>query len=191
MSNEMGDWLAGFHELNPETTEVDTASDAKSYKLDLFKQVLPAIDRRDKFYYRKLRYEEQASIEPWILMRWMTSAASDKDQIHYLLSINDFVNNNFNCLVEKKTRGIVGHKELQWMLLTLCGTGKSTHRKFMKPPRGVVKNRLEEALLTFFPRMKDSDLELLLAINTEDDLKEFFINNGYDDKTIKELFKGT
>lgn len=190
MSNEVGDWLAGFHDLNPATADVEDDTKAKTYKLDLFRQVLPALDRRDKFYFSRLTPEEKASIEPWLLMRWMTSAVSDREQPHYLLSINDFVNNNFSCLVQKKTLGIEGHKELQWMLLALCGTGKTPQRKFMKPPKGAVKNRLEEALLSFFPLLKDSDLELLIQINTQDDLKQFFIDNGYDDKTIKEIFKG-
>lgn len=187
----MSDWLNGFHELNPDTVEGDDETEKKSYKLDLFSQVLPAIDRRDKFYYRKLKPEEQASIEPWILMRWIASAASDKEQVHYLLSVNDFVNNNFNCLAPKKTLGIEGHKELQWMLLTLCGTGKRPQRKFLKPGKGAVKNKLEEALLSFFPLLKDSDLELLLKINSQEDLKQFFIDNGYDDKAMKDLFKGS
>jgi hypothetical protein len=187
--NDMSDWLNGFHELNPDTIERDDELEKKSYKLDLFSQILPAIDRRDKLYYRKLKPEEQASIEPWILMRWIVSPASDKEQIHYLLSVNDFVNNNFNCLAPKKTLGIKGHKELQWMLLAMCGTGKKVHRKFLKPGKGTVKNKLEEAVLSFFPLLKDSDLELLLKINSQEELKNFFIDNGYDDKSLIDLFK--
>lgn len=187
MSNDMGDWLSELQDMNPDMIEEDSTT-KKGYKLDLFKQVLPAIDRKNKFYYRSLTPEEQSSIEPWILMRWMTSC-SDNDQPHYLITVNDFLNNNFDCLVEKKTKGITGHKELQWMLLCLCATGKSIKRQFMKPGKGAVKNRLEEALLSFFPLLKDSDLELLIKINTQEDFEKFFRDNGYDDKTISEIFK--
>ena len=38
--------------------------------------------------------------------------------------------------------------------------------------------------------MKDDDIELMLKLNTKEDLEEFFKDNGLDDKTIKELFKG-
>lgn len=183
----MQDWLSGFVELNPDTAEVDAPK--KAYALDLFREVLPALDRKDKFYYRKLTQEAKDSIEPWILMRWMASAESDKEQIHYLLSVNDLVNNNFSTLSPQKTLGKPGHKELQWMLLTLCGTGKFTKRKFLKPGKGAIKNKLEAELLIHYPHLRYNDLELLLKMNTKEDLTEFFKSNAYDDKTIKDLLK--
>jgi len=182
-------WLGEFFELNPDSKESDNAEEAKSYKLDLFRQVLPAIDRQDKFYYRNLNQDEKDSIEPWILMRWLASADSNNDQPHYLLSVNDFVNANFSVLAPLKTMGKAGHKELQWMLLTLCGTGKSPRRKFIKPGKGATKNKLEEEILKFYPMMKDDELELLLEVNTTEELEDFFMSNGYDNKTIKELLK--
>lgn len=183
----MEDWLSGFSKLNPNTIESDDPK--KAYSLNLFKEVLPALDRKDKFYYRKLTQEAKDSIEPWILMRWMVSPKSDKAQVHCLLSVNDLVNSNFSTLSPQKTLGKPGHKELQWMLLTLCGTGKFIERKFISPGKGAVKNKLESELLVHYPNLKDDDLELLLKINTKEDLIEFFKSNAYDDKTIKDLMK--
>ena len=37
--------------------------------------------------------------------------------------------------------------------------------------------------------MNDDDLELLMQINTKEDFEQFFKENGYDDKAIKELLK--
>ncbi|HEY6435344.1 MAG TPA: hypothetical protein VIY47_02025 [Ignavibacteriaceae bacterium] len=189
MSNDLSEWLSGFQDLNPEITE-ETGKSKLPYKLDLFRQVLPALDRGDKFFYRKLSEEQQEEISPWILMRWMTSAASDKDQLQFLLSVNEFVNNNFSILSPKKTMGRAGHKELQWMLLSLCGLGRSPMRKFVKTPKGAIKNKLEEEFIKFYPTLNDNELELLLKMHTKEDLYNFFKDNGYDDKTIKELLKG-
>ena len=184
--NNVEDWVNEFRSLNP-AGEKETGN-AKEYKLDLFSQVLPAIDRNDRFFYSKLTTEEQNSIEPWLLMRWLTSC-DDKDQVHFMLSVNDLVNNNFSAMSPRKTQGIAGHKELQWMLLTLCGTGKSVRRKFLKPAKGAVKNKLEEALLVYFPLLRDDELELLMKINSTEDFETFFKDNGLDDKTINELLK--
>jgi hypothetical protein len=187
LSNDLTDWLSSFQELNPDTVD---ETDKPEQKLDLFRQVLPALDRGDKFFYKKLSQEEQATIEPWILMRWMTSVASDKEQPQFLLSVNDFVNSNFSALSPKKTLGKEGHKELQWMLLSLCGMKRNPQRKFMKPPKGAVKNKLEEEMIKFFPLLNDTELELMLQLNDDETLTDFFKSNGYDDKTIKELLKG-
>ena len=189
MNNELSDWLTDFHNQNISDEDYEIEKGRETYKLDLFKTILPAIDKQDKKFYSKLSKEEQDSIEPWILMRWLTSAEFDKDQPHYLLTVNDFVNNNFSVLAPKKSQGLDGHKELQWMLLTLCGSLKSSKRKFIKPGKGATKNRLEETLLDFFPLLKNDELELLLKINTAQDIERFLKDNGYDDKTIKEIFK--
>lgn len=184
--NDMQDWLAGLHDLNPDMIE-ETETKKKEYKLDLFGTVLPAIDRKDKSFYGKLTPEEQSSISMWLLMRWMTSASSDSDQPYYLLSINDIVNNNFSSLSSRKTQGKIGHEELQWMLFTMCGTRKNPRRKFISPPKGAVKNKLEEAVLSFFPLLRDHELELFFKLNCNEELEQFFKDNGYDDKTIKEI----
>ena len=189
MNDDFGSWLTDLQETGNDVDDQAYVDDKKSYKLDLFSEILPAIDRKDRNFYKNLKSEEQNSIEPWILMRWLTSPDSDKDQIHYLLSVNDFVNNHFSALAPKKSIGLAGHKELQWLLLTLCGTGKSPRRKFLKPGKGATKNKLEEAISSFFPLMKNDDIELLLNINSKDSLRKFFKDNGYDDKSIDDLFK--
>jgi hypothetical protein len=98
------------------------------------------------------------------------------------MMVNDLVNHNFNVVSK--------HPELQWKLLSMCGTGKKQYHPWIAPPKGIKKNKIEEALVTHFPLLKDEDLEMLLNLNTQDDLEKFFKDNGYDDKTIKELFKG-
>lgn len=187
--DNFSDWLATVTaepELGPEDK-----IEALPGKLGLLKDVLPALDHRDRFFYRKTSDDGRAMInkDMWIIMRWMTSPDNDKELVNYLLSVNDFVNNNFSLLSPKKNLGKTGHHELQWMLLSLCGTGKVPRRKFMKPPRGTLKNKLEEELLKFYPSLRDSELDLLQKINTTADLKLFFKDNGYEDKVIKELFK--
>lgn len=187
LSNNIGNWLDEFHDLNPLEIQGEDMSNKKAHKLDLFSVVLPALDKKDKNFYRNLSKEEQDSIEPWILMRWMTSVENDQSQPHYLLTINDFVNNNFSSLAPKKSLGLDGHKELQWMLLALCGTGKSPRRKFLKPGKGLIKNKLEELISSFFPLMKDDELDLYLKINTRENIEQLLKDNGYDNKFIKDL----
>lgn len=187
--NDVSEWLTAFTELDVDTDNFSgIESKTKSHKLDLFKTILPAIDRGDKSFFKNLSQEEQDSIEPWIIMRFMTSAASNKDQPYFLLTVNDFVNTNFDLLTEKKTRGLKGHKELQWMLMCMCSRGRTLNRKFIKPAKGVIKNKLQAELIMLYPLLKLSEIDLLIEINTEDSLRKMFEENGYDSNYINELF---
>lgn len=192
MSDNIGDWLAAFHDLNPTVIEDDTKSSKDEHKLDLFKVVLPALDRRDINFYNTLTDEQKKDIGIWVLTRWMSSTANNPvDQIY---TVNEVVNKNSKIFSSKKSENALEsnrHKELQWMLLAISGSGKAERHVWPGAPKGAKKNALEEAVISIYPLINDDELELLLAVNTQQELTDFFKQNGYDDKTIKELFKSS
>lgn len=178
----MSNWVDEFFELNPDAikqTEIKEKKD-KSFKNDLFRDVIPALDRRDKKFYSKLNEEQQKDISIWTLTRWMSSTAKNPDI--QLSNVNEIINLDSKYLNK--------HKELQWMLLALSGTGKQERHEWISPPRGVRKNKIEELVLSYYPNLRNDELELFLKLNTKEDLEKFLIDNGIDDKTIKELLKG-
>lgn len=181
MTDAVGDWLSSFFELNPEAAPVVEEETKKKKEITLsLQQELPAMDFRNGNFYRDLSPEHKKEISIWVLMRFMSS--SQRDAEHHLMMVNDLVNSNFNALSR--------HPELQWKLLALCGTNKKQYHPWIAPPKGAKKNKIEEALLSVYPLLKDDDLDLLLKINTQEELEQFFRENGHDDKSIKELFKG-
>ena len=190
MNNEMEDWLNGFFEMNPDATPAAAEVKVKAYKNDLFGDILPALDRRDVKYYSTLTAEQKKDVSFWTLTRWMSSIASGT--VDQLYTVNRVVNENSNIFSSKKSENALGgkHAELEWMLLAISGTGRREKHVWPGAPKGVTKSPLMQEMLTFYPLLKDEDLELLLQINTRQDLETFFKDNGYDDKSIKELFKG-
>lgn len=180
MSNTVEDWIGTFFEMNPDAAPVEEAPKKKKESTLSLTAELPAMDYRNMNFYRDLSDEHKKEISIWVLMRFMSSSQGDAE--HHIMLVNDIVNVNFNSLSK--------HPELQWKLLALCGTNKKQYHPWIAPPKGVKKNRVEEALTEIFPLMKDDDLELLLTLNTREELEQFFKENGYDDKTLKELFKG-
>lgn len=172
-------WLDEFYALNPDIVEDALVEAKKEHKLDLFKMVLPALDRRDKMFYNNVTDDERKDLNKqiWILTRWMSSTKNHSE--HHLLMVNDIVNMNSSDLKN--------HPELQWKLLALCGSGKTQMHQWIAPPRGAKKNKIEAAILKIFPLLKDDDLELLLSINTTATLSEFFKENGLSDKEVNEL----
>lgn len=192
LSNDLQDWLSGFREMNPIEAEEEDTAQKKEHKLDLFKAVLPALDRRNIKYYSTLTDEQKKDISIWPLTRWMSSVTGNA--VDQLFTVNEIANKNSKTFSSKKTKNALEtdrHKELQWMLLAISGSGKPERHVWPGAPRGVKKNLLEEEILKFYPLINDIELELLLAVNTEQEISAFFKENGYDDKTIKELLKAT
>ena len=179
--DEMEEWLNGFFEMNPDAVSVEEDEKIKKKASTLTLDMeLPAMDFRDMDFYKNLSAEHKKEISMWVLMRYMSSSQNNAE--HHLVMVNDIVNNNFNTISK--------HPELQWKLLALCGTDRKQYHPWIAPGKGVKKNKIEQALLDLYPLMKDEDIELLLKLNTKDELEELFKDNGFDDKTIKELFKG-
>jgi hypothetical protein len=179
--NDVENWLSEFFESNPGASPEADEKATKAYKNDLFKDVIPALDRRDIKYYSTLNEEQQKDISIWILTRWMSSIA--KNQADQLYAVNVVVNS--------KSKYLAKHKELQWMLLAITGTGKPERHVWIAPPKGIKKNKVEEAVLARYPMLRDDELELMLKINDQDSLEDFFRECGYDDIAIKEIFKGS
>ena len=147
-------------------------------KIELF-EILEALDKNGKPYYDLLNEEQQKSFEPWLMMRY-ASSCNDYPE-HYLLLVNDLVNENFSTLSK--------HPKLVWLLLTMCGVGKKQRHPWIKPPKKKKIDRRIELFRQYLPEMKDDEIEALLTINTKDQIKQHLIDFGIDDKEMKETMK--
>lgn len=182
MSNlQIEDWLNDFYNLNPDAVNAEEEKPKKKASTLMLVDELSAMDLRNMNFYKNLSDEHKKEINLWTLMRYMSSSQNSSE--HHILMVNDLVNCNFN-LVRK-------HPELQWKLLALCGTGKKQFHKWLGVPKGIKKNKLEDAVLQHKPFLNDDELEIFMKINTTDDLIVFFKDYGYDDKTISELLDAT
>ena len=185
----MSSWVSEFFELNPDAVKVEETKEkkGKEYKNDLFKDVLPALSRSDKKFYSRLNDEQKKEISIWMLSRWI----SWEDSGEYLLSVNYFSNVDSKIFNSKTTKNALEtnkHKELQWMLLATASRKKGKVI-YSRPaiPKGIKKNLIEEFILKLYPHFDDTELELFLKINSGEELEQFLKDNGFDDKTIKEL----
>ena len=73
--------------------------------------------------------------------------------------------------------------------MCLAGVGKSQFHPFVKVPKAKrKKDKVEEMVREIFPLAKTDEVELLMNMNTKDDLKVLAEIHGFDDKSIKEIF---
>jgi len=144
------------------------------------KEVLAAIDKKDRDWYANLTEERKKAFSAWMMMRYCSSVQGRK-QLDYLFFTNEFVNKNF--------MDISKHPELQWLLLTACGQGKVEFHQYIKPPNSRrKKNKVQEMIASVYPHAKHDEIELIQELNTKEELKQFAKDHGYDDKQIKDIF---
>lgn len=145
------------------------------------KEILPAIDKKDRGWYDRLSPERKKSFNAWLLLRYVSTVQGKHDK-HYLYFTNLMVNEHF--------AEISKHPELQWLLLTAVGKGKVETHNYLKPPTARKrKDKVSEFLYSQYPLAKRDEIELMLKLNSKDDLKEMARSTGMDAKQIKEIFK--
>lgn len=152
---------------------------AKNPQIPL-KDIMKAIDKKDRGFYNRLTPEQKKAFSAWMMMRYCSSVQG-KNAANYIYMTNELVNYQF--------MEVSKHPELQWLLLSACGTGSLEFHPYLKPPNSKKKkDKVSLFLKELMPNIKNDDLDVLLSLNSTDDLKDLARNNGFDDKTIKEIF---
>tara|TARA_B100000900_G_C20229978_1_gene573435 strand:- start:148 stop:615 length:468 start_codon:yes stop_codon:yes gene_type:complete len=144
------------------------------------KEIMAAIDKKDRNFYNNLSDEQKKAFSAWMMMRYCSSVQG-RDAANYIYMTNELVNYQFSEVSK--------HPELQWLLLSACGVGKIQFHPYVKPPNSrKKKNKIYEFIYELYPHMKAEDINFLLDINSKEELKELAVAHGYDDKSIKEIF---
>ena len=143
--------------------------------------VMKAIDKKDRTWYNKLSDEKKKAFSAWMMMRYASSVQGSSAP-DYLWMVNELVNHKFSDVSK--------HLELQWLLFTAAGSGKVQNHPYIKPPNSKrKKNKRSQFISDSMPHLKQDEIDILLSINSDDDLKEYARATGMSDKDIKELFK--
>lgn len=146
--------------------------------------VLPAIDRKDKAWYDKLRPEQQAKFPAWLYMRYASSVEGNADLArYYLMAVNETVNKRFSSLK--------GHAKLQYLLMTAASPGMGTHRHgWIAPGKQGKSNKRLKLLARLYPLAKDDELETLANINDDTDIMRELEDRGWTQADINAAMKG-
>ena len=155
----------------------------KNKHVDLFKDMIPAVDMGIKDLWTAVSADGQKEIKGdfWNLNRYISSVKSSNSELqeHFLLTTNEFYNKNWADIQQ--------HPQLVWQTLCLCShESKKTHFHEYIPLK-TRKNKKEEFLAEQFPNMKRVDIETLAEITTDQEIKQYCENLGWDKKQIHGL----
>jgi len=142
--------------------------------------IMAAVDFKSRNFYADLTDEQRKAFSAWMMMRY-ASSVQGRDAAHYLIMVNELINKNFS--------DVSGHPELQWLLLSACGSGRKQYHPYIKPPNARKKrDKVSEFLGTVYPMYKHDELALLVELNDVDALRQLARDHGHDDKAIEEIF---
>ena len=147
-------------------------------------EILSAIDQGGRDIWDLLDDEQKKDVKFFLLNRYVSSVKSSKREVqeHYVLATNEYFNKHFYSLGK--------HPKLLWQLLCVCGyeTKQDYFHEWIGFKKKKADNKKMKFLECYFPDAKDSDLEVLAAINSIKDLKKLAIDSGWSDKDIEKYF---
>jgi len=144
---------------------------AKKRNLDLFKKVIPAIDRKDYNFYDTLSDVEKKEFAPMVLMRWGVNINYNNAELlgYYVRSTNHYTNKHLFALHK--------HPKLQWMMIVASSPKMGNYKRQWigkkKKPMTKTQKDILAMLRKRYPTYKDEDILLLSTMYTRKDLKQY------------------
>lgn len=137
-----------------------------------------AFDSKERNFYDDLTPEERKKFSTYLMLKWGANVEGSPElQEWYLRVHNDRVNINFFDLGR--------HPKLQWLLCTTVSPGLGAKRHYWINKKGGSTNKAHKFIAQQYPHLRDDEIELLLTTVSKDDLKQFALELGWDDKQIK------
>lgn len=144
-------------------------------RLDL-KNELSALDGKDRDFYDSLDDEERKKFSPYILLKYGANVEGSRDlQEYYLRSANE-ANKNFWDLNR--------HPRLQWLAVSAISPGIGSVRHYwLKSNSTSARTKKQQRLSQMYPNARPQELEILDAINSDDDIAKYDEHSGEDTST--------
>jgi hypothetical protein len=144
-------------------------------------EVLAAVDLNGKEVWDDLSEEQRKSIVFYTLNRYISNVqGSREEKEHFVLLGNERFNKHLFLLLNK-------HPKLLWQLACSCGheSKKVFFHKWLKLTKS--KNKRIDFLSDLFPNTKKQDLETMAEITTDEEIKQYCVELGWDKKEINAI----
>lgn len=136
-------------------------------------------DNKNRAFYDELTDEERKKFSPFLMIRWGSAVEGSKDlQEFYVIATNERLNKHFFNVNAAR------HKKLQWLLATTVSPDLGAHRHVWIAPkkRDKQSNTRRKQLRELFPELRDDDIDVLDAVVTDQEIKEYVrqLGSGHD-----------
>jgi hypothetical protein len=135
------------------------------------------LDRKNRDFYDDLTPEERKKFSTFLMLRWGSAVEGSRElQEYYVQSVNHYLNRHFFSMSR--------HPKLQWLMATAASPNMGTPRHvwiaLQKKQSGATAKR--KRLAEIFPHYRDDEIEIMMAMTSDQDLDEHDRQMGQDSK---------
>jgi hypothetical protein len=140
------------------------------------------LDLKNRDFYDELTPEERKKFSTFLMIRWssavqVSNSSRDKNiEQYYLQSCNENLNKHFFAVSK--------HPKLQWLMATTVGPGDGTKtHPWIAPKKKVAgASAKRKALMSMYPHYKDDEIEVMMQIVSDKEIKQYIKDSGDDPK---------
>lgn len=134
-------------------------------------------DRKVRSFYDDLTLDERKKFSNYLMIRWGSAVEGPQDlQEYYVISTNERLNKHFF--------NVGKHPKLQWLMATSVSPDTGSHRHPWIAPKkkqaGASAKR--KALVAMYPHYKDDEIDVMLQIVSDKEIKQYSKDAGEDSK---------
>ena len=135
------------------------------------------LDRKNRNFYDELTADEKKKFSTFLMLRWGSCVDGARElQEYYVQSTNHYLNKHFFTLSK--------HPKLQWLCATAISPDMGTPRHNWIAPKkkeaGASAKRKQ--LEKMYPGYKDDEIDVMMKIVTDKEIKQYFKDTGEDTK---------
>ena len=134
-------------------------------------------DRKVRSFYDDLTAEERKKFSNYLMIRWGSAVEGSRElQEFYVIATNERLNKHFF--------NVSKHPKLQWLMATSVSPDLGSQRHPWIAPKkkvaGVSAKR--KALVAMYPHYKDDEIEVMMQIVSDKEIKQYAKDSGEDPK---------
>jgi hypothetical protein len=134
-------------------------------------------DRKVRLFYDDLTPEERKKFSNYLMIRWGSAVEGSRElQEFYVIATNERLNKHFFSVSK--------HPKLQWLMATSVSPDLGSQRHPWIAPKKKVSgaSAKRKALVAMYPHYKDDEIEVMMQIVSDKEIKQYSKDSGEDTK---------
>ena len=134
-------------------------------------------DRKVRSFYDDLTLEEKKKFSNYLMIRWGSAVEGSRElQEFYVISCNERLNKHFF--------NVSKHPKLQWLMATSVSPdlGSQRHPWIAPKKKAAGASAKRKALTAMYPHYKDDEIEVMMQIVSDKEIKQYAKDSGDDPK---------
>ena len=134
-------------------------------------------DLKVRPFYDDLTPEEKKKFSNYLMIRWGSAVEGPRDlQEYYVIATNERLNKHFFDVSK--------HPKLQWLMATTVSpeTGAHRHNWIAPKKKQAGASAKRKALMAMYPHYKDDEIEVMMQIVSDKEIKQYSKDSGEDSK---------